>query len=110
MCSPVTAKAQTPADTYVVQSSTETFRLQQECEKSRELLAGDFCAGYIIGVFDALAWERVICPPSTGGTTASALAIAKRYLTNHPEKWSSAPSAVVREALEGAFPCATKRR
>ena len=64
------------------------------------------CSGYILGVFDQMSVSRLICPPNNlGGGTAQAVAVALKYLKDHPEKWDQHPVFLIGESFVAAFPC-----
>ena len=64
----------------------------------------DACASYSLGVFDALSLSGAICPVS-GSATASAIGVAIKFFDDHPERWSQAPTFLLREAFKRAYPC-----
>lgn len=54
------------------------------------------CAGYILGVFDRMSLSRLICPPENpSGGSAQAVAVALKFLNDHPERWHLAPVYLV---------------
>jgi hypothetical protein len=70
--------------------------------------AGSFF-GYVIGIHDALDRRRRICTPN-GVKVDQIVAVASKYLKDHPEKWNEPASDVVTVALGEAFPCPATRR
>jgi len=92
----------------IVVSSLESAHLAEECKGKDSDPAATFCTGYIMGVFDALSLSRQICPSAKQGFTLDAVAAVRKYLRTNPDKWSSAPSFVVRDALRAEFPCRRK--
>jgi len=89
----------------VILSSVDTGSLVKQCEGTETDLSGTFCVGYIIGTYDALAMQHLVCAPGSGATTLAAVAATRKYLSDHPEQWSQAPTIIVRRALEASFPC-----
>lgn len=93
------------AEPPVVVSALTTTQLAQECRGKDTDTRAVFCTGYIVGIFDALSLSRQICPSPARASTVQVVATARRYLRTHRKRWSSAPSFVVRDALQAAFPC-----
>ena len=81
--------------------------IADECSHS-EGLKLDVCASYVLGVADTLQLEHKTCRPPSEAATLQTLTIARRYLSNHPEKWGGHPSFLIRVALVQAFPCRTR--
>ena len=86
-------------------SSMTTADLLTSCRRAANVLQLD-CAGYIMGVYDQMAFSGLICPPGnpTGGT-GQAVAIALKYVNDHPERWHLHPSYLLGESFKAAFPC-----
>ena len=64
------------------------------------------CAGYLMGVFDQMSISHLICPPhNPNGGTAQAVAVALKFLNEHPEQWHLAPAFLVGQSFKAAFPC-----
>lgn len=97
------------AERPVVVSALTTERLARYCEGKDTDPASDFCTAYILGVFDSLSAARRICPSVERASTRDVVAAARRFVRDHPERWSRAPSFVVRDALRSAFPCGRQR-
>lgn len=89
----------------VVVSSLTTEQLVRDCRGKDSDPAATFCTGYIIGAFDTLSQARQICPSPARASTLDTVASVRRYLRTHDERWSDAPSFVVRDALRLSFPC-----
>jgi hypothetical protein len=88
-----------------VQSSVTTSVVVENCRRALNHMQMD-CAGYILGVFDELSLSGQICPPvNPSGGSAQAVAVALKFLTEHPERWHLTPGFLLREAFETAFPC-----
>lgn len=85
-------------------SGTESYWLAERCGKARSTAAADFCSGYILASLDRLSLEGVICPTAEG-LNVRALAVVKKYIADHPERWDGHPAALVEEALVFGFPC-----
>lgn len=92
----------------VVLSAQSTADFVEQCRGADADMTGNFCTGYIVGVEDALALSRVICPPPNGPTTLQAVAITRKFINDHPEKWNEHPASLVRQALRPAFPCSSR--
>ncbi|AHE52824.1 hypothetical protein NX02_05425 [Sphingomonas sanxanigenens DSM 19645 = NX02] len=93
-----------PARSFYASTVTASF-LAGSCEGTKlDPLEADFCSGYIIGVYDALSLNGLICP-SAASTTMQAVAIGRKEILDHPERWDRNPSVLVRDALKRAFPC-----
>lgn len=56
-----------------------------ECAKDRGLSL-DTCTSYVLGVADALQLERKACRPQSEAGTLQTVTIARRYISEHPEK------------------------
>lgn len=93
-----------PADKYISFSTMTGGVLASACQIDRGLEA-DTCTSYILGVADALQRNRVTCRPQSDAGTIQPLAIARRYIKDHPERWNVHGSMLVQEALVQAFPC-----
>jgi hypothetical protein len=86
-------------------STVTTAALVESCNKPRQLLAADFCLGYILGVYDQASATRVICPPQSRSGTAQAMAVAIKFLNDNPATWNRHPSVLVEEAFRNTFRC-----
>jgi hypothetical protein len=65
-------------------------------------LSDGFFLGFVTGVFDTL--DTALC--SSGSVSRRQIvAIAMKYLNEHPEQWSQPAYQLVTRALRGAFPC-----
>ncbi|GLS44360.1 Rap1a/Tai family immunity protein [Methylobacterium brachythecii] len=91
----------------VVVSTVKTPFLAQECQRAQGTGA-DFCVGYILAAFDALAITKTICP-GENSSTEQAVAVARKFIADNPKLWNRHPIFVVRLAFEDAFPCDAKR-
>ena len=89
----------------VVVSSLTTAQLVERCRGKDTDAAATFCTGYIIAAFDTLSMMRQICPSPARASTIRTVASVRKYLRVHVEKWDSAPTFVMRDALRGVFPC-----
>lgn len=92
----------------VVVSPLRTEQLAENCRGKDRDTDLTFCTGFIIGVFDTLSLTHQVCPSPDRFSTAEVVADARRYLRAHRRQWSSAPSFVIRDALQAAFPCARR--
>lgn len=99
------AFSMTPAGAQTYLSTMTTADLVQACNRPRQELAMDFCTGYILGVYDALSLSREMCPRESSAATLQAVAIARKYLNDHPELWDRAPPYLLATAFKQAFPC-----
>jgi uncharacterized membrane protein len=102
-----------PAQTrYFSMSSITGGVLVEQCERAQSGQVGlvlDSCAAYILGAADALSIAGKFCN-SGNAWTLQAVAVTKKYIRDHPEKWSKHASFLVQDALSQAFPCAKKLR
>jgi hypothetical protein len=89
------------AFTYIT-SATTTASLLEGCHR----LASLECAPYILGVFDQMSYSRLICPDSTEPLGVQFVAIAVKYLNDHPEQWHIHPVVLIGQSFKAAFPCA----
>ncbi len=97
------------ADRPVVVSSVTTAQLLEFCRGKDTDPTSNFCTGYIIAAFDTLSLSRQICPSQTGSSNIEVAAATRKYLRKHAKPTGTgAPSFVVREALQDAFPCKRK--
>jgi hypothetical protein len=88
-----------------VVSALETAQLAEACKGKDSDSTATFCTGYIMGAFDTLSVAHQICLPPDGASTVETVAAARLYIRTHREAWDKAPSFVVRDALQEAFPC-----
>ena len=98
-----------PAQPPLVLSSMKTSRFVEACAGTLTDLTEDICVGYIMGVLDRMSISRQICLPYTGSTTLQAVAVTRKYLTDHPDRWNLAPISLVSTALRDTFPCRPRR-
>ncbi len=96
------------APSRVVVSPLESEQLARACSGKDDDTSASFCTGYILGVFDALSLAQDICPSAKKASTRQAVVAVREALRLHPDRWSSAPSFLVRDALKQAFPCKRK--
>jgi len=97
------------ADPPVVVSSLTTRQLLEHCEGKDDDPTANFCAGYILGEFDALSVSGDVCPATARASNIDVVATVRKYLRARAKKTGTgAPSFVVRDALRNAYPC--KRR
>jgi hypothetical protein len=61
-------------------------------------------SGYVIGVHDSYEYSALFCTPSNS-TRGQVLAVAAKYIKEHPEQWNQNPSQIVLASLQQAFPC-----
>ena len=103
-CVPIVTEA--PADAQeIVASSVSTTVLIESCRRAGNQMRMD-CAGYIVGVYDQMSLSRLICPPrNPNGGTGQAIAVALKFLNEHPEQWHLAPVYLVGQSFKAAFPC-----
>jgi Rap1a immunity proteins len=96
-------------ESYVASSMAVTDVLET-CRRAGSNIMRADCAGYILGVYDQMSLLRLICPPNnpTGGS-AQAVAVALKFLNEHPERWHQAPVYLVGQSFRTAFPCGTRR-
>lgn len=93
------------ANAQIVASSMSTSIVIETCGRAQNPLQID-CAGYILGVYDTLSLTGLICPPrNPQGGTWQAVAVALRFLNQHPERWHLAPAALIGDSFKSAFPC-----
>ena len=95
---------------FVSLSGARTYELMQDCERAP---AGEIttCGGYIVGVFDALSAVGEVCRPE-GAEAADGFLISKvrDALAAEPAEWSKNPALLIRDALQGLWPCAVGQR
>jgi hypothetical protein len=63
------------------------------------------CSGYIAGVFDTLVLTAKLCPADNPGLTGQVVAVAMKYLNDHPELWAGSPAQLIGDSLMPVFPC-----
>ena len=86
-------------------STVGTTSVTDNCRHAGDPLEIE-CAGYILGVFDQIVLSGLICPrPNPTGLTAQAVAVALRFLNDHPEKWDQPPASLIGESFKAAFRC-----
>ena len=99
------ALAAAPTGHRVVVSDLNTPDLAENCARpDRELMATDFCTGYLLGVFDRLSVSGGICP-GVSAAAASAVGVGRKYLADHPSEWGKPPSVILSSAFQAAYPC-----
>lgn len=99
--------SQVPAraeESNFITSSMPTWAVIETCRKAGDVNRID-CSGYILGVFDAASYAGLICPPTLQGATAQALAVALKYLNDHPQEWHHNPGQLIAQGFKAAFPC-----
>jgi Rap1a immunity proteins len=101
---------QAPARSQAIVASTvSTTVLIDGCRRAGDQLRMD-CAGYVLGVYDQMSFSRLICPPSNpNGGTAQAVAVALKFLNDHPEQWHLAPVLLIEQSFKTAFPCGARQ-
>lgn len=103
-------RAATPAPDYAHISSLTVAQLARICAQdadSSSLANGvslSACNAYILGVADQLAIDRKFCLGSAS-YAARVVTEVRRFLKFHPERGAAPPVAVIKDALEAAFPC-----
>ena len=91
-------------------SSLQTSRLIEVCNQPNEDLTEGMCTGYILGVWDGLSLSRELCPtPNNPVATLQAVAVTRKYLKDHPERWNESPVDLVYEALRTIFPACREK-
>jgi hypothetical protein len=89
-------------------STMDTASVVETCRQVVDPLRMN-CAGYIAGVFDVMVLSRSICPQGGSGLTAQVVAIALKYLNDHPEQWAEHPAKLIALSFKAAFPpCSTQ--
>ena len=83
--------------------------LAQECAGDESKAAADFCNGYILGAADQLQVIGKTCRPASDTAIQQTIAIARRYLREHPEEWPKHGFFLVQTALMQAYPCPAAR-
>lgn len=68
----------------------------------------DGCGSYLLGLIDALAIGRRICPRAGVGNYQMQQ-IAFNYVRDHPEKWDQPAAWLVSQELARLYPCRTGR-
>jgi hypothetical protein len=86
-------------------SAVSTQDVMESCRRAGDQMRIE-CSGYILGVFDQMAFSRLICPPDNAtGLTAQAVAVAMKFLNDHPERWDRHPVFLIGQSFKAAFPC-----
>ena len=97
------------ADRPVVVSSVTTAQLLELCRGKDTDPTPNFCTGYIIAAFDTLSLSGQICPSQTRASNIEVVSSTRKYLRKRAKPTGTgAPSFVVRDALQQAFPCKRK--
>jgi hypothetical protein len=97
------------ADRPVVVSSVTTAQLLELCRGKDTDPTPNFCTGYIIAAFDTLSLSGQICPSQTRASNIEVVSSTRKYLRRRAKPTGTgAPSFVVRDALQQAFPCKRK--
>lgn len=108
LCFFVPIATEAPADAQeIMASSVSTTGLIESCRRAGDQMRMD-CAGYLMGVYDQMSLSRLICPPrNPSGGTGQAVAVALKFLNEHPEQWHLAPVYLVGQSFKAAFPCSS---
>ena len=86
-------------------SDVGTATVTDICRKAGDPMQID-CSGYILGVFDQMVLSHLICLLSNpSGLSGQAVAVALKFLNDHPEKWALHPAFLIGESFKAAFPC-----
>jgi Rap1a immunity proteins len=85
-------------------SDMSEFPFGLECSRENGLEFSP-CAAYILASVDQLSMSGQVCLPSSGGGNAQNLAVVRKYLKDHPERWNQHPAVVVKQAMIASFPC-----
>lgn len=96
---------------YVSLSSVTGGVIAQLCAQEPPTSSGvplDACNGYILGVADALQLQGITCRAVSDAATLQTVAIARRYIRDHPEEWSAHSVSMIQSALKAAYPCKHK--
>ena len=81
----------------------DSFPAGSSTQENFRLMGNDgYCVGYIIGVTEGVDVKFWSAPVPI--KTAQVVAVVKKYLDDHPEKWNQPASWLVRNALIEAFP------
>jgi hypothetical protein len=73
-------------------------------QSSAELITAGFYQGYVLGIYDDLALQGLMCKPE-GASVAQVTAVVSKYLQGNPDKWSKPATLLVLNAFGQAFPC-----
>jgi hypothetical protein len=92
----------------IIVSALHGSMLVEECAKRNDD-AFDACAGYVLGAADRLSIEGKTCLASGDSWSKMMVAVVKKYLRDHPERWSDHPLWLVERALEESFPCTSRK-
>lgn len=73
----------------------------------------DWCQGFVEGVYLGVRWEsdevkdmgRPFCTPPEGVKSSQLVAVIRKYLSDHPERFHHEAHLLVVDALHEAFPC-----
>lgn len=76
---------------------------------NRDDLTLDGCVGYILGVADTLQIDSKTCHGPSDLWTRETVAVVRKYVKDHPERWNIGAQFLVRDALIQAFPCLKRR-
>jgi hypothetical protein len=79
-------------------------QLATACEASTNPMSFDGCGGYLTATAEQLLITGWICERANS-TYSQYVAITRKFIHDHPEKWDQPPAFLVREALMSAFPC-----
>lgn len=68
------------------------------------------CHGYLVGIYDALVENKVICTPSDPPTPEHLYSVLETYLKVEPSGSTKGAVEVTRTAYQRAFLCEEKRK
>jgi Rap1a immunity proteins len=100
--------AATEQRAVLLPTPTKTVDIIDSCNDAPGPLAETYCLGYVAAVYDTMTFAEEVCPP-TGVTTEQIVAVARKYFSDHPEKWGAHPAFLLRTAFKSAFPCQAGR-
>ena len=87
----------------VVVSKMTTTVLLDGCRRAGDTMRVD-CAGHILGVFDQMSLSGLICPPIyADGVGGQAVAVALKFLNDHPENWHLPPVDLIGTSFKTAI-------
>lgn len=102
------SNAEGPTKGFVAGSELVIWMREHEAllahRPTAELVSAGFYQGYVLGVYDDLSLQGMMCVP-IGTSVAQMTAVVTKYLRTNPEKWSQSANLLVVSAFAQAFPC-----
>lgn len=101
------ARATTTTERLVAACDDKTVKLERVDGKLQKIAESmdSFCEGYLIGSFEALRGEKLVCVKDEMPRPEYLSSVFRMYMEQRRDHKKAAATVVVREAFRRAFPC-----